>query len=65
MKRIYDIKAIAATSVAAIAFSFILASCQGRTMNNMEPTGDTVEVNITSAEAVDTLPVDTVPTSPA
>lgn len=65
MKRIYDIKAIAATSVAAIAFSFILASCQGRTMNNMEPTGDTVEVNITSAEAVDTLPADTVPTSPA
>ena len=26
---------------------FFMFSCKGRTMENMEPTGDTVEVNIT------------------
>lgn len=49
-------KAIAATSIAAIAFAFTLASCQGRKMNNMQPTGDTVEVSISSPEA-DSTPV--------
>ncbi|MCM1369234.1 MAG: hypothetical protein NC204_02560 [Candidatus Amulumruptor caecigallinarius] len=40
-------KAIAAASVATIALlSMPLASCKGRTMENMEPTGDTVEVVI-------------------
>lgn len=65
MKRICGIKAIAATFVAAIAFSFGFASCQGRTMNNMEPSGDTVEVNVGTDVQTDTLPADTVPTSHA
>lgn len=38
--------AVVAASVAAIAVSScLLVSCQGRKMDNMEPTGDTVEVN--------------------
>ena len=44
MKRL-NIKAIAATLVATVALSVLLASCQGRTMHNVVPTGDTVEVN--------------------
>lgn len=39
-------KAVVAASVAAIAVSScLLAGCQGRKMDNMVPTGDTVEVN--------------------
>lgn len=38
-------KAIAAACmIATIAASFSLASCEGRKMSNMQPTGDTVEV---------------------
>lgn len=38
--------AVVAASVAAIAVSScLLAGCQGRKMDNMVPTGDTVEVN--------------------
>lgn len=44
-------KTIAATSVVAIAVS--LAGCKGRTMENMEPAGDTVEVTVGDAAAAD------------
>lgn len=43
---------IAATGVVAIVAS--LCGCKGRTMENMEPTGDTVEVIINGPEAADT-----------
>ena len=39
-------KAVVAALVAAIAVSScLLVSCQGRKMDNMEPTGDTIEIN--------------------
>lgn len=44
--KITTIKAVAATFVAATAVLSGLTSCKGRTMDNMEPTGDTVEVVI-------------------
>lgn len=34
------------TGVVAAILMLGLASCKGRTMENMEPTGDTVEVSI-------------------
>lgn len=37
-------KKTAATSVAAVVIAVCLCSCQGRTMKNMEPKGETVEV---------------------
>jgi hypothetical protein len=40
----YNIKAIAATSVAAFAVSMLLSGCEGRKMSNMTPDGETVEV---------------------
>ncbi len=39
-------KKAAATSVAAVVIAVSLCSCQGRTMKNMEPKGETVEVVI-------------------
>ena len=39
-------KKAAATSVAAVVIAVCLSSCQGRTMKNMEPKGETVEVVI-------------------
>ncbi|MDE6717317.1 MAG: hypothetical protein K2J70_03905 [Muribaculaceae bacterium] len=38
--------AVAATFVATTAVLSGLVSCKGRTMENMEPTGDTVEVTV-------------------
>lgn len=47
-------KAIVAVSAAAVALLFfLLPSCKGRTMENMEPTGETVEVVIDSVASVD------------
>lgn len=40
----YNLKAIAATSVAAFAVSILLPGCEGRKMSNMTPDGETVEV---------------------
>jgi len=37
---------IAGSLLAAVLFLLIFSSCKGRTMENMEPAGDTVEVNI-------------------
>ncbi len=44
-------------AVGSVLLSLALMSCQGRTMKNMEPTGETVEVVVsTSPDAVeDTL----------
>ena len=54
MKRL-DNKAIAAAaSVATIVVSLLFASCEGRKMSNMTPTGETVEVVIGDNAAVDT-----------
>lgn len=41
-------KRVAATGTGVVAAILMLglASCKGRTMENMEPTGDTVEVSI-------------------
>lgn len=36
--------------VATIVASFSLASCEGRKMSNMKPTGDTVEVVVSTPE---------------
>ncbi len=37
----------------AILFAVILlTSCEGRKMSNMQPTGDTVEVNVNSSDSV-------------
>lgn len=45
--------------VATVAVSLLFGACKGRTMQNMEPTGDTVEVEIAPA-ATDTVTVDTI-----
>jgi hypothetical protein len=54
--------AVTAINVAVVAFFALAATaCKGRTMENMEPTGDTVEVVIdTTAEAPMELPVDSI-----
>ena len=48
--RIYNIKAVVATTVVATAMLIGLGSCKGRTMENMEPTGETIEVVIENPE---------------
>ncbi len=45
MKKMH-IKATAATLVAAVAVVLIMGSCKGRTMRDVEPTGETIEVVI-------------------
>lgn len=52
-------KANAATAVVAFAMLIGISACKGRTMNNMEPTGETVEV-IVNAEDEDQTANDTV-----
>ena len=54
MKR-YQKKAAAATYVAAAAVLMSMGSCTGRTMENMEPVGETVEVAVEEVNAV-TMP---------
>lgn len=51
-------KKAAATLVAAVVIAVCLCSCQGRTMKNMEPKGETVEVVISPEPDTegDTLP---------
>lgn len=46
-------KKAAATSVAAVVIAVCLCSCQGRTMKNMEPKGETVEVVLTPETEVE------------
>ncbi len=50
-------KKAAATFVAAAIIAVSLGSCQGRTMKNMEPAGETVEVEVapTPEMAADTV----------
>ncbi len=49
MKKRFDIRTIAVAVAATIVVFSGLVSCKGRTMKNMEPTGDTVEVIIDRA----------------
>lgn len=49
-------KATAATFVAAVAVLSGLTSCKGRTMDNMEPTGETIEVNIENPSTIEAAP---------
>lgn len=49
--------AVVGAEALAIAILALLPACKGRTMENMEPTGDTVEVNIDRPE--ETAPVTT------
>ncbi|MDE6537219.1 MAG: hypothetical protein K2M13_04190 [Muribaculaceae bacterium] len=58
--KITTIKAVAATFVAATAVLSGLTSCKGRTMDNMEPTGDTVEVVIDNSAAEAMIKADSV-----
>lgn len=55
-------KTIAAAIVATIVISIsalTLTGCQGRKMSNMEPTGETVEVEInTPADSISSAPTD-------
>lgn len=41
------------SALAVIAVSAAMMSCQGRTMKNMEPTGETVEVSVSDAPEAD------------
>ena len=52
MKKL-NIKAIAATSVATVALLLSMSACKGRTLDNVQPTGDTVEVEIEEVPATD------------
>lgn len=52
MKKL-NIKAIAATSVATVALLLSMSACKGRTLDNVQPTGDTVEVEIEEVSATD------------
>lgn len=47
---------VALTAIAAVAViaSFMLTGCQGRTAENMQPTGETVEVEIQPLDAAPT-----------
>lgn len=50
-------KVIAAALVATIAVSVpLLTSCEGRKMSNMKPTGETVEVDLSSQLHPDSVP---------
>lgn len=51
MKRILTHSAIMAAVMITAA---IITSCSGRTMNNMEPSGDTVEVDVVLNQQPDT-----------
>lgn len=42
----FSYKAAAATYVAATAMLIGMSACKGRTMDNVEPTGETIEVMI-------------------
>lgn len=56
--RIKSSKAIAAAMVATIVISIsTLTACEGRKMSNMTPTGDTVEVEVSTQAAADTAAV--------
>lgn len=46
-------KATAATLCATVALALFLGGCKGRTMENMEPTGDTVEIDPTAGVTAD------------
>lgn len=46
---------IAAATVATIVVSIALPSCQGRRMDNMVPTGETVKVVIAEPAVADTI----------
>ena len=52
MKKL-NIKAIAATSVATVALLLSMSACKGRTLDTVQPTGDTVEVEIEEVSATD------------
>lgn len=52
MKKL-NIKAIAATSVATVALLLSMSACKGRTLDNVQPMGDTVEVEIEEVSATD------------
>ena len=52
MKKL-NIKAIAATSVATVALLLSMSACKGRTLDNVQPTDDTVEVEIEEVSATD------------
>lgn len=41
-----NLRTVAVALAATTALPFLLCSCEGRTMSNMKPTGDTVEVVI-------------------
>lgn len=51
---------IAAAFAATVLLSFGLTGCKGRTMENMEPLGETVEVDVAEAPVADTAAADTV-----
>lgn len=44
------------SALAVVVLAIMATSCKGRTINNVEPTGDTVEVVISeSSEAADSM----------
>ena len=49
----YQNKATATAFVVAVAMLISLGSCKGRTMDNMEPTGETIEVVVEQEDAYD------------
>lgn len=53
--KIKHLRTIAAAMVATIVSSVALCGCSGRKMSNMEPTGETVEVEVISAEVSDSV----------
>lgn len=53
MKKYHD-KATATAFAVAVAMLVSMGSCKGRTMDNMEPTGETIEVVIGQEDSVET-----------
>ncbi len=49
---------LVAVSAVTLAASIMIFSCKGRTMNNMEPNGETIEVEIAPQPMVN--PVDSI-----
>lgn len=63
--KISALRNMAAAGIMILTVAFICCACQGRTADNVQPTGETVEVVIASPER-ETVVVDTLtPESPA
>lgn len=58
MKKLLNRTVVAASCVATAFILLPLGGCKGRTMENMEPTGDTVEVTLVTPDSTVEMPAE-------